>query len=54
VDVSGGNLDSSPVYLLPLAGLVVSLAMSSPELSGRILRHHDISYGLYLYHMLVI
>lgn len=44
----------SPVYLLPLAGLIVSLAMSLPQLSDRILRHHDVSYGLYLYHMLVI
>ena len=44
----------SPVYLLPLAGLIVSLAMSARQLSDRILRHHDVSYGLYLYHMLVI
>jgi len=51
--VTGGN-NMNPVYLLPLAGLIVSLAMSAPELSDRILRHHDVSYGLYLYHMLVI
>ena len=50
---TGGN-NISPVYLLPLAGLIVSLAMSAPQLSDRILRHHDVSYGLYLYHMLVI
>jgi len=50
---TGGN-NMSPVYLLPLAGLVVSLAMSVPQLSDRILRHQDVSYGLYLYHMLVI
>jgi len=49
----GGN-DISPVYLLPLAGLIVSLAMSAPELSDRLLRHQDVSYGLYIYHMLVI
>ena len=52
VDTGGNYL--SPVYLLPLAGLIVSLAMSAPQLSDRILRHHDVSYGLYLYHMLVI
>jgi peptidoglycan/LPS O-acetylase OafA/YrhL len=52
VDTGGNNM--SPVYLLPLAGLIVSLAMSAPQLSDRILRHHDVSYGLYLYHMLVI
>jgi peptidoglycan/LPS O-acetylase OafA/YrhL len=51
-DTGGNNM--SPVYLLPLAGLIVSLAMSAPRLSHRILRHHDVSYGLYLYHMLVI
>jgi peptidoglycan/LPS O-acetylase OafA/YrhL len=50
---TGGNY-MSPVYLLPVAGLIVSLAMSAPQLSDRILRHHDVSYGLYLYHMLVI
>ncbi len=50
---TGGNY-MSPVYLLPLAGLIVSLATSAPQLSDRILRHHDVSYGLYLYHMLVV
>jgi peptidoglycan/LPS O-acetylase OafA/YrhL len=52
VDTGGNNM--SPVYLLPLAGLIVSLAMSAPQLSDSILRHHDVSYGLYLYHMLMI
>ena len=52
IDV-GGN-DINPVFLLPLAGLVVSVAISAPGLSDRILQHHDISYGLYIYHMLVI
>jgi peptidoglycan/LPS O-acetylase OafA/YrhL len=52
VDTGGNNMN--PVYLLPLAGLIVSLAMSAPKLSHRILRHNDVSYGLYLYHMLVI
>lgn len=50
---TGGN-NISPLFLLPLAGLIVSLAMSAPQLSDRMLRHQDISYGLYLYHMLVI
>ena len=52
--VNTGDNFMSPVYLLPLAGLIISLAMSAPQLSARILRHHDLSYGLYLYHMLVI
>jgi peptidoglycan/LPS O-acetylase OafA/YrhL len=49
----GGN-DINPVFLLPLAGLVISVAMSAPGLSDKILQHRDISYGLYIYHMLVI
>ena len=32
----------------------MSVAASAPGLSDRILHHHDISYGLYIYHMLVI
>jgi peptidoglycan/LPS O-acetylase OafA/YrhL len=52
--VGTGGKNLSPVYLLPLAGLIVSLAMSVPQLSDRILRHQDVSYGLYLYHMLMI
>jgi len=34
VDTGGNNM--SPVYLLPLAGLIVSLAISAPQLSDRI------------------
>jgi len=50
---TGGN-DISPLYLLPLAGFIVSLAMSAPRVSDRLLRHQDVSYGLYLYHMVAI
>jgi peptidoglycan/LPS O-acetylase OafA/YrhL len=49
----GGN-NINPIFLLPLAGLVVSCATSAPGLSDRILRHRDISYGTYIYHALVI
>jgi len=52
--VNAGYDFMNPLYLLPLAGFIVSLAMSAPQLSARILRHHDLSYGLYLYHMLVV
>jgi peptidoglycan/LPS O-acetylase OafA/YrhL len=44
----------TPVFLLPLAGLVISGATSAPWLADRILRHQDISYGTYVYHALVI
>jgi len=50
---SGGN-DISPLFLLPLAGLVASLALTVPSWSDRTLRHQDVSYGLYIYHLLVI
>lgn len=50
---NGGN-NINPIFLLPLAGLVISCATSAPGLSDRILRHRDISYGTYIYHALVI
>jgi peptidoglycan/LPS O-acetylase OafA/YrhL len=37
-----------------LAGVVLSAAFTAPDLAARALRGHDISYGLYLWHMLVI
>jgi peptidoglycan/LPS O-acetylase OafA/YrhL len=54
LDVETGGNYMSPLYLLPLAGLIVSLATTAPQVSHKILRQHDVSYGLYLYHMLVI
>jgi peptidoglycan/LPS O-acetylase OafA/YrhL len=42
------------MFLLPLAGLIISCAMSAPSLSDRILHHHDISWGTYIYRALVI
>ena len=39
---------------LLLAGLVLSSAFSFNNLSNIILKHNDISYGVYIYHMLVI
>lgn len=52
IDDGGNNI--KPIFLLPLAGLVISCAMSAPGLSDRLLHRHDISYGTYIYHMLVI
>lgn len=37
-----------------LAGVVLSAAFTAPHLAARLLRGHDISYGLYLWHMVVI
>jgi peptidoglycan/LPS O-acetylase OafA/YrhL len=52
IEAGGNNIN--PVFLLPLAGLTISCAMSAPSLSNRILHHRDVSYGTYIYHMLVI
>jgi peptidoglycan/LPS O-acetylase OafA/YrhL len=49
-----GSADISPLFLLPLAGLVLSCAVSLPTLSDRLLHHNDISYGTYIYHALVL
>jgi len=37
-----------------LSCLTISLAYSSTTLSDKLLKHNDISYGIYIYHMLVI
>ena len=37
-----------------LAGLVLSVAFSYNYVSNKVLNHNDISYGVYIYHMLVI
>lgn len=37
-----------------LAGVVFSAAFTQRDLSGRLLRGNDISYGVYVYHMLLI
>lgn len=49
-----GSADISPLFLLPLAGLVLSCAFTRPTLSDRLLRRNDISYGTYIYHALVL
>lgn len=43
-----------PVLFLALAAAVFSLAYTLPDLSERVLRRNDISYGLYIYHIPVI
>jgi peptidoglycan/LPS O-acetylase OafA/YrhL len=49
-----GSLEINPVCLVLVAGVVLSGAMSARSLSNRILRHNDFSYGIYIYHMLVV
>jgi len=54
INVRRGGNDINPLFMLPLAGLVVAAAMSARGWSDRLLRHHDVSYGLYIYHMPII
>jgi peptidoglycan/LPS O-acetylase OafA/YrhL len=43
-----------PVLFVILAFLILAAAFSNPNLSDRILRRNDISYGVYIYHMPVV
>lgn len=44
----------SPISYFLLAGLVFSAAHTLPTLSRRLLGGHDISYGVYIYHMPIV
>ncbi|MGE0310344.1 MAG: acyltransferase family protein [Lautropia sp.] len=48
-----GKLESM-VKLLLLGLTFISLAYTTPTLSNRLLRNHDVSYGIFLYHGLLI
>jgi len=48
----GNNL--SPFLAVMLAFTIVSLAVTAPALSGKILGGNDISYGVYIYHMPIV
>lgn len=41
----------NPLSFVALVLLIFKLAYSRPEISARILRRNDISYGVYIYHM---
>lgn len=43
-----------PISMVILSCLVLSFAFSMNTLSERFLKHNDISYGVYIYHMLVV
>jgi peptidoglycan/LPS O-acetylase OafA/YrhL len=52
--VGAGSNDMELWFLLPLAMVVMSCAISVPTLARRLLAHNDVSYGTYIYHMLVV
>lgn len=54
VGMPGRSTDMNPLLFLPLAGVVLSGAFSARELAERWLHHRDLSYGTYVYHMLVV
>lgn len=49
-----GTNHPNPLLMVVLGATVISAAYSLPSLSTRILRGHDISYGIYIYHMVVV
>ncbi len=49
-----GNFELQLLWQAALALLVVSFAFTRRRWSDRVLRGNDISYGVYLYHMLVV
>ncbi len=49
----GGNTQF-PLVTVALTGVVLSAAFTLPTVSQRILRGNDMSYGIYIYHMVVI
>lgn len=48
-----GNL-IGPLPSLTLIGVTFSLAYTAPTLSERLLQRNDVSYGTYLYHMVIV
>lgn len=52
VSVEGNS--ATPLTTIPLTLFTISCAYTLPTLAGRLLRGQDLSYGIYIYHMLVI
>jgi len=52
--MSIGSNNSSILATILLAGVTMSAAFSTKRLAGYLLRGTDLSYGVYIYHMLVV
>lgn len=48
-----GNF-AGPLLFVPLALTIIIVAYTYPALAGRLLKRHDVSYGMYIYHMPVV
>lgn len=55
IEISRLKPDYFYVFLYPILGIVViSLAYTKPNTSEKLLRRNDISYGIYIYHMVFV
>jgi peptidoglycan/LPS O-acetylase OafA/YrhL len=50
--VTGNNINM--ISFLVLSLLIIKVAYSKPDLSDKVLKGNDISYGVYIYHMLIV
>jgi len=53
-DFIWGNLNPISVSYLMMPMLILKIAYTAPQLSDKILKKNDISYGLYIFHMPII
>jgi peptidoglycan/LPS O-acetylase OafA/YrhL len=49
-----GTNNPNPIVMVLLAAFVLSAAYTVPTFSQRLLRGNDVSYGIYIYHMVVV
>ena len=54
IGYAGGGTLVNPVQAVMLAMLITAFAYTKTDLSDRLLHNNDISYGIYLYHLIVI
>lgn len=52
LEVAGNNINM--ISFLILSFLIIKVAYSKPDLSDKVLKGNDISYGVYIYHMLIV
>ena len=52
--VTPGTNNPNPLPMIVLSCATISCAYSAPSWSHKLLRSNDVSYGLYIYHMVVV
>lgn len=53
-DVGAAGNSSTPLITIPLAALALSFAYTFRDLSKKIMKNIDPSYGVYIYHMIIV